>query len=105
MTALPPFLDVHPHGVHVVDTAFQRDHFDASYLLVENGRAAFIDTGTNHAVRRLLRSLSALGLQPGDPVLRVMRVYYAADGRAVEAVFVRYHPEHYRYSIELHAGR
>lgn len=66
MTALPPFLDVHPHGVHVVDTAFQRDHFDASYLLVENGRAAFIDTGTNHAVRRLLRSLGALGLQPGD---------------------------------------
>jgi len=66
MTALPPFLDVHPHGVHVVDTAFQRDQFDASYLLVENGRAAFIDTGTNHAVRRLLRALGALGLQPQD---------------------------------------
>jgi GntR family transcriptional regulator len=46
-----------------------------------------------------------LGLRPGDPVLRVTRVYYAADGRPVEAVFVRYHPEHYRYSIELHAGR
>ncbi len=66
MTALPPFLDVHPHGVHVVDTAFQRDQFDASYLLVEDGRAAFIDTGTNHAVRRLLRTLGALGLAPED---------------------------------------
>jgi len=31
---------------------------------VENGRAAFIDTGTNHAVPRLLAALQALGLSP-----------------------------------------
>lgn len=46
-----------------------------------------------------------LELAPTDPVLRVTRVYYAADGRPVEAVFVRYHPEHYRYAIEFRAGR
>ena len=51
------------------------------------------------------QAASYLGLAPGAPVLRVTRVYYAADGRPVEAVFVRYHPDHYRYSIELHAGR
>lgn len=46
-----------------------------------------------------------LGLSPSDPVLRVTRIYFAADGRAVEAVFVRYHSERYRYAIDFHAGR
>jgi DNA-binding GntR family transcriptional regulator len=46
-----------------------------------------------------------LGLKPHDPVLRIQRVYYDAAGRAVEAVFGHHHPEHYRYSLELHAGR
>ena len=36
--------------------------FDAAYLMVENGRAAFIDSGTNFAVPRLLATLEALGL-------------------------------------------
>jgi glyoxylase-like metal-dependent hydrolase (beta-lactamase superfamily II) len=61
---LPAFvLDV-GHGIYAVDTAFQRDHFDAAYLMVHGGRAAFIDTGTNHAVPRLLAALQAVGLQP-----------------------------------------
>ncbi len=46
-----------------------------------------------------------LGLGAGDPVLRVTRIYYASDGRPVEAVYVRYHPERYRYAIEFQAGR
>ena len=46
-----------------------------------------------------------LGLGAADPVLRVTRIYYASDGRAVEAVYVRYHPERYRYAIEFQAGR
>jgi len=59
---MPDFLQDLGDGIHAVDTGFQRDHFDAAYLLVENGRAAFIDTGTNHAVPRLLGALQALGL-------------------------------------------
>jgi glyoxylase-like metal-dependent hydrolase (beta-lactamase superfamily II) len=47
-----------------VDTGFLRERFDAAYLLVHEGRAAFIDTGTNHAVPRLLGALQALGLGP-----------------------------------------
>jgi len=50
------------HGLTVVDTGFVRPQFDASYLLVENGRAAFIDTGPNSAVPRLLAVLAAHGL-------------------------------------------
>jgi glyoxylase-like metal-dependent hydrolase (beta-lactamase superfamily II) len=59
---LPAFVQPLGHGVHAIDTAFLRDHFDAAYLLVHEGRAAFIDTGTNHAVPRLLAALEALGL-------------------------------------------
>lgn len=61
-TALPPYLAALGHGIHAIDTGFQRDAFDAAYLLVHGGRAAFIDTGTNFAVPRLLGALDALGL-------------------------------------------
>lgn len=57
-----PFVQALPHGIHVIDTGFQRPLFDASYLIVENGRAAFVDTGTNFAVPRLLAALDDLGL-------------------------------------------
>jgi len=45
------------HGISAVDTGFFRPRFDASHLLVENGRAAFIDVGTNHSVPLLLAAL------------------------------------------------
>jgi glyoxylase-like metal-dependent hydrolase (beta-lactamase superfamily II) len=60
--SLPAFLRPLGHGVHVVDTGFHRDDFDAAYLIVQDTRAAFIDTGTNHSVPRLLAALEALGL-------------------------------------------
>ena len=53
-------------GITTVDTAFQRDHFDAAYLMVEEGRGAFIDCGTSLAVPRLLRAIEHAGLQAGD---------------------------------------
>lgn len=49
-------------GIHVVDTGFQRPRFDAAYLVVEDGRAAFIDCGTNHSVPRMLAALAEAGL-------------------------------------------
>jgi glyoxylase-like metal-dependent hydrolase (beta-lactamase superfamily II) len=51
------------HGISVVDTGFFRPRFDASYLLIENGRAAFIETGPNSGVPRLLAALEAHGLE------------------------------------------
>ena len=62
MQTLPLFVEPLGHGVHAIDTGFHRDRFDAAYLLVHGGRAAFIDTGTNHAVPRLLEALAALGI-------------------------------------------
>ena len=59
---LPDFVEDLGHGVYAIDTGFQRPIFDAAYLVVAGGRAAFIDTGTDHAVPRLLAALDALGL-------------------------------------------
>lgn len=56
-------LDLMRFGIHVIDTGFGRPLFDASYLLVERGRAAFIDTGPNAAVPRLLAALQTAGLE------------------------------------------
>ncbi len=52
------------HGIHAIDTGFHRPRFDAAYLIVEDGRAAFIDTGTNNGVPRLLDAVAAAGLTP-----------------------------------------
>jgi glyoxylase-like metal-dependent hydrolase (beta-lactamase superfamily II) len=57
-----PFVQTLAHGIHVIDTGFHRPMFDASYLVVERGRAAFIDTGTNHSVPRLIEALQSLRL-------------------------------------------
>ena len=63
MNTLPAWVEPLDHGVYAIDTGFHRDHFDAAYLMVHDGRAAFIDTGTNFAVPRLLGALESLGLQ------------------------------------------
>jgi glyoxylase-like metal-dependent hydrolase (beta-lactamase superfamily II) len=52
------------HGITAVDTGYVRPRFDASHLVVENGRAAFVDVGTGHSVPALLAALEAKGLPP-----------------------------------------
>ncbi|QBB70674.1 MBL fold metallo-hydrolase [Pseudolysobacter antarcticus] len=54
------------HGISAIDTGFFRPQFDASHLIVEQGRAAFVDVGTNYSVPGLLAALSAEGLTPAD---------------------------------------
>jgi glyoxylase-like metal-dependent hydrolase (beta-lactamase superfamily II) len=44
-------------GISAIDTGFFRPRFDASHLIVENGRAAFVDVGTNYSVPLLLAAL------------------------------------------------
>jgi len=52
------------HGITAIDTGFVRPFFDASHLLVENGRAAFVDVGTSYSVPGLVAVLEAKGLRP-----------------------------------------
>lgn len=54
------------HGIHTIDTGFHRPQFDAAYLVVENGRGAFIDSGTSHSVPALLAAVADAGLNPAD---------------------------------------
>ena len=58
---MPPVEDL-GHGIHAIDTGFVRPYFDASHLVVEAGRAAFVDVGTNFSVPGLLAALAGLGL-------------------------------------------
>ena len=60
---LPDFVDDLGAGVFAIDTGFHRPRYDAAYLIIADGRAAFLDTGPNHAVPRLLSALDALGLR------------------------------------------
>ena len=57
-----PAIEALGHGIHAIDTGFVRPQFDASHLLVERGRAAFVDVGTNFSVPALLSALDGLGL-------------------------------------------
>ncbi|AKC87157.1 MBL fold metallo-hydrolase [Pseudoxanthomonas suwonensis] len=54
------------HGIHTIDTGYVRPRFDAAYLVVEQGRGAFVDCGTNHSVPVLLAALEQAGLAPAD---------------------------------------
>jgi len=54
------------HGITAIDTDYIRPLFDASHLIVEDGRAAFVDTGTNFSVPFLLDGLQQHDLDVGD---------------------------------------
>ena len=56
----------HAHGILAVDTEYVRPLLDASHLVVESGRAAFVDTGTNNSVPGFMAALAANDLDPGD---------------------------------------
>lgn len=63
MTSVQPSAE---HGIVTIDTGFHRPIFDAAYLVIENGRAAFIDCGTQHSVPALLDALAQHGLTPAE---------------------------------------
>jgi glyoxylase-like metal-dependent hydrolase (beta-lactamase superfamily II) len=59
MTQIPERLG---DGVFAIDTGHMRREADASYLLVDGGSAAFVDTGTRLSVPNLLAALRALDI-------------------------------------------
>ena len=54
------------HGISALDSGFFRKRLDAIHLIVEDGRAAIVDTGINASVPLLLEALSTKGLRPED---------------------------------------
>jgi glyoxylase-like metal-dependent hydrolase (beta-lactamase superfamily II) len=67
-SASPSWADVEDlgDGIWAIDTGFKRPLFDASHLIVEGGRAAFVDVATTFSVPRLLAALEGRGLSPAD---------------------------------------
>jgi glyoxylase-like metal-dependent hydrolase (beta-lactamase superfamily II) len=66
------------HGISAIDTGFFRPQFDASHLIVENRRAAFIDVGTNYSVPLLLAELASKEI-PVDAVDYVILTHVHLD--------------------------
>jgi len=62
--ASPPHSEELGHGITAIDTGYVRPRFDASHLVVETGRAAFVDVGTGPSVPGILAALEAKGLPP-----------------------------------------
>jgi hydroxyacylglutathione hydrolase len=56
----------YPEGISAIDSGFVRPRLDAIHMVVEKGRAAFIDTGTNYSIPYVLEALKAKGLGVGD---------------------------------------
>jgi glyoxylase-like metal-dependent hydrolase (beta-lactamase superfamily II) len=50
------------NGVYLVDTLYLRPGLAASHLVLDEGRAAFVDTGAGPAAPRLLAALDQLGI-------------------------------------------
>lgn len=63
MHETPQIIDV-GNGVIAIDTHYVRPLMDASHLIVQDGRAAFVDTGTSHSVRHLIDALLEQDLTP-----------------------------------------
>ncbi len=51
------------HGIVAIDSGYQKPIYDAIHLIVDNGRAAFIDSGTNYSVPAMLAALDEFGIQ------------------------------------------
>ncbi len=59
---IKPTLYQHPHGITAVDTQYLYPGHAAAHLIVDAGRAAFVDVGTNSSVPYLLAALAQLGI-------------------------------------------
>lgn len=70
MTAAPSHRAVRTtdfaHGITAIDTEYVRPLHDASHLIADGGRAAFVDTGVNDSVPLLLQALQQKDIDAAD---------------------------------------
>jgi glyoxylase-like metal-dependent hydrolase (beta-lactamase superfamily II) len=62
--SLHPRISRHPHGIVAVDTEYLYPGHAAAHIIQQDGRAAFVDVGTNYSVPYLLAALAELGIAP-----------------------------------------
>lgn len=61
----PSFTDL-DYGITAIDVDYAGPLIASSHLIVENGSAAFVDTGTNHSIPLLLETLNLKGIAFAD---------------------------------------
>ena len=59
-----PTIHRHPHGISAIDAEYLYSGHAAAHLIVDSGRAAFVDVGTNDSVPYLLAALAEMGIAP-----------------------------------------
>lgn len=59
-------LTPYEHGIYSIDANYVRPKLAAIHLIVESGRAAFIDTGCNDSLPGALAALTELGIPAGS---------------------------------------
>ena len=77
----------HPHGIVTLDAEYLRPGLAAVHLIVEQGRAAIVDTGTNSAVPHVLAALADLGVMP-DAVDFVIVTHVHLDHAGAAGAFL-----------------
>lgn len=78
-------------GITAIDVDYVRPRLAASHLFVDQGRAAFVDTGTTLSVPNLLAALAARGLAP-DQVDWVMTTHVHLDHAGGAGELMRHLP-------------
>lgn len=66
MQRLAPQITAHPDGVFAIDTGYVRPLCDAVHLIVREGRAALVDSGTTRSVPAIMDALAELGIDVDD---------------------------------------
>ena len=59
-------------GITIIDTGYLREYFAASHMIVEKGKVAFVDVGTNFSEERLVTALYGKGLKEEDVLLLIL---------------------------------
>ena len=69
----------YPHNISLIDIKLEgNDDFAAAYLMLQDGKAAFVESGTTHAVPSFIAALESKGLTAKD-VLFVMPTHVHLD--------------------------
>lgn len=80
------------HGITAIDTDYVRPLLDASHLIVRDGRAAFVDTGTTYSVPNLLGALEQKGIER-DAVDYVLLTHVHLDHAGGAGELMRHLPD------------
>lgn len=95
------------NGIHAFDAGYVRHQLAAIHLIVADGRAAFVDTGSNASLPNALDALAQLGLTPASVdyvLLTHIHLDHAGGAGAMMAAFPNaklvVHPRGARHMID-----